>query len=98
MEGKITTQLSKTGTHFQSYIRRGLANIAAEEEEKERANVIAEAKKNLCNYFFNYNKNFMIFYSSLIIYHNLPLLVPQLNNNTENNINQSGGKIIIINS
>ncbi|CAB4441999.1 unnamed protein product [Rhizophagus irregularis] len=47
MEGKITTQLSRTGTHFQSYIRRGLANIATEEEEKERANVIAEAKKNL---------------------------------------------------
>ncbi|GET04485.1 microtubule associated protein [Rhizophagus clarus] len=47
MEGKITTQLSRTGTHFQSYIRRGLANIASEEEEKERANVIAEAKKNL---------------------------------------------------
>lgn len=52
MEGKITTQLSRTGTHFQSYIRRGLANIATEEEEKERANVIAEAKKNLCMLLF----------------------------------------------
>ncbi|CAG8549433.1 3362_t:CDS:10, partial [Funneliformis caledonium] len=44
MEGKITTQLSRTGPYFQSYIRRGLANIAIEEEEKERANVIAEVK------------------------------------------------------
>jgi len=52
MEGKITTQLSKTGTHFQSYIRHGLANIAIEEEEKERPNVIAEAKKNLCMLLF----------------------------------------------
>jgi hypothetical protein len=58
MEGKITTQLSRTGTHFQSYIRRGLANIATEEEEKERANVIAEAKKNLCMLFSNGYKNF----------------------------------------
>ncbi|CAI2179034.1 13105_t:CDS:10 [Funneliformis geosporum] len=48
MEGKITTQLSRTGPYFQSYIRRGLANIAIEEEEKERANVIAEVK-NLYN-------------------------------------------------
>ncbi|CAG8557067.1 17160_t:CDS:10, partial [Dentiscutata erythropus] len=44
MESKVTSHLSKTGPYFQSYIRRGLANIAAEEEEKERANVIAEVK------------------------------------------------------
>ncbi|CAG8520285.1 7962_t:CDS:10 [Acaulospora colombiana] len=44
MEGKVTTQLSKTGPYFQSYIRRGLANIASEEEEKERANAIAGIK------------------------------------------------------
>ncbi|RIA95528.1 armadillo-type protein [Glomus cerebriforme] len=57
MEGKITTQLSRTGTHFQSYIRRGLANIATEEEEKERANVIAEAKKNLFPQDDNHSEN-----------------------------------------
>lgn len=33
-EHKITAQLAKTGTYFQSYIRRGLANIAAEEAER----------------------------------------------------------------
>ncbi|CAG8440367.1 2083_t:CDS:10, partial [Acaulospora morrowiae] len=44
MESKVTSQLSKTGPYFQSYIRRGLANIASEEEEKERANAIAGIK------------------------------------------------------
>src|SRR5690606_32382114 len=31
-EGKVNAHLAKTGTYFQSYIRRGLANIAAEED------------------------------------------------------------------
>ncbi|KAI8601376.1 hypothetical protein EDD21DRAFT_374628 [Dissophora ornata] len=30
MESKVNAQLAKTGTFFQSYIRRGLANLAAE--------------------------------------------------------------------
>jgi hypothetical protein len=30
MESKVNAQLSKTGTFFQSYIRRGLANLEAE--------------------------------------------------------------------
>ncbi|KAG9290927.1 hypothetical protein G9A89_011077 [Geosiphon pyriformis] len=44
MEPKITAQLSKTGTYFQSYIKRGLQNIAVEEEEKQRVNAVAEVK------------------------------------------------------
>ena len=67
------------------------------EEEKERANVIAEAKKNLCMLLFY--SIIMIFFILHLMYHNFPFLVPQmLNNNTENNINQSGGRIIITDS
>src|ERR1043165_9853115 len=93
MEGKITTQLSRTGPYFQSYIRRGLANIATEEEEKERANVIAEVK-NLCM-LLQYNKKLI-----LLTYHKIMIiifsLVPQnSNNNAENNIIQTEGIITI---
>ncbi|CAH1762423.1 9128_t:CDS:10 [Entrophospora sp. SA101] len=44
LESKVSAQLSRTGVYFQSYIKRGLANIAAEEDEKAKANIIAEAK------------------------------------------------------
>ncbi|CAG8608892.1 3275_t:CDS:2, partial [Paraglomus occultum] len=44
MESKISAQLETTSFYFQSYIRRGLSNIATEEEEKQRASMIAEAR------------------------------------------------------
>ncbi|CAG8566357.1 15598_t:CDS:10, partial [Funneliformis caledonium] len=51
MKGKIATHLSRTGPYFQSYIRRGLANIAIEEEDKdkERANLFPQNSNNYDN-------------------------------------------------
>jgi len=56
MESKISAQLETTSFYFQSYIRRGLSNIATEEEEKHRASMIAEAR-NVCKYCFNVTYN-----------------------------------------
>jgi len=57
MESKISTQLETTSFYFQSYIRRGLSNVATEEEEKHRASMIAEAR-HACKYCFNVAYNF----------------------------------------
>jgi cytoskeleton-associated protein 5 len=42
-EAKVNTYLSQTGNYFQSYIRRGLSNLAAEDNELHAAAAAAAA-------------------------------------------------------